>query len=164
MTESSIFREGGKMSDLEVRIVRLEPMRVARAHGFGPSPEEQATKEMMAFMAAKGLAFEAVRWFGFNNPGPSPASPNYGYDVWISVAPNVEGEGEGEIIEFEGGLYAVTRFKDLSNIGKMWQQLVLWREDSRYQPGPHQWLENLLVPPDTPYEEYVFDLYLPIAK
>ncbi len=123
-------------------------------------------KKMLAFMAANGLAFEAVRWFGFNNPGPTPASPNYGYDVWITVGADVQGEGEGEveILGFEGGLYAVTRLEDLSNIGKVWQQLVLWREDSRYQPGQHQWLENLLTPPDTPYDEYVFDLYLPIVE
>ena len=30
------------MSELEVRIVTLEPMRVASAHGFGEQPEEQA--------------------------------------------------------------------------------------------------------------------------
>ena len=30
------------MSDLDVRIVKLEPVRVASFHGFGESPEDEA--------------------------------------------------------------------------------------------------------------------------
>ena len=152
------------MSELDVRIVQLEPLHVATAHGFGTGPEEEATEKILAFMDSRGLTFEDVRWFGFNNPDPSPGSPNYGYDVWITVGPSVEGEGEVKVIEFEGGLYAVTRFKDLNNIGQVWRQLVLWREDSPYKQGHHQWLENLLTHPATPIQDFVFDLYLPIVE
>ena len=152
------------MSELDVRIVQLEPMRVATAHGFGTDPEEQASNKIMAFMDSRGLTFEDVRWFGFNNPDPSPGSPNYGYDVWITVGLEEDGEGEVEIKDFEGGLYAVTRFQDLNNIGQVWRQLVLWREDSHYKKGHHQWLENLLSHPHTPIEDFAFDLYLPIAE
>jgi DNA gyrase inhibitor GyrI len=152
------------MSGLDVRIVQLEPMRVANAHGFGESPEEQAMKKIQAFMESKGLTFEDVHWFGFDNPEPSPGSPNYGYDVWITVGPEVEEGDEVKIIDFAGGLYAVTRLKGVSNIGQVWKQLVLWREDSQYKKGHHQWLENLLTPPDVPFDEYVFDLYLPIVE
>ncbi len=152
------------MSELDVRIVQLEPMRVASAHGFGTGPEEEATNRIAAFMEAEGLTFDDVRWFGFNNPDPTPGSPNYGYDVWITVGPEVQGEGEVKVKEFEGGLYAVTRFKNLNNIGQVWRQLVLWREDSPYRKGHHQWLENLLTHPGTPYQEFEFDLYLPIVE
>ena len=150
-------------SELDVRIVQMEPMRVATAHGFGASPEEQASQRMRAFMESKGLEFKDVRWFGFNNPDPSPGSPNYGYDVWVTVDPEVEPEGDVKIVDFAGGLYAVTRFEGLENIGEVWRQLVLWREDSPYQKGHHQWLENLLTAPDVPYDKFVFDLYLPIV-
>lgn len=154
------------MSKLEVRIVRLEPMRVASAHGFGTSPEEQAGDKMLAFMQANGLEFEQVRWFGFNNPCPSPGSPNYGYEVWVTVGPDVEGEGEITIKEVPDRLYAVTRFKGLEKISQVWQELVDWFEDSPYKRPPHwdQCLENLLIHPHTPYDQYVFDLYLPIAE
>jgi effector-binding domain-containing protein len=154
-----------EVSELEVRIVQMEPMRVAVAHGYGESPELIAADKMLAFLASKGLKFEDVRWFGFNNPNPSPGSPNYGYDVWATVGPDVEGEGDVVIKEVPARRYAVTRFKDLSNIGQVWKQLVLWFEDSAYKKPSywHECLENLLVHPDTPYEEYVFDLYLPIA-
>jgi effector-binding domain-containing protein len=153
------------MKDLEVRIVQMEPMRVAVAHGYGETPELIAMDKMLAFLASRGLEFEDVRWFGFNNPNPSPGSPNYGYDVWATVGPDVEGEGDIVIREIPARRYAVTRFKDLNNIGEVWKQLVLWFEDSPYKKPAywHECLENLLVHPDTPYEEYVFDLYLPIA-
>jgi DNA gyrase inhibitor GyrI len=154
------------MSELEVRIVRLEPMRVASAHGFGAGPEEQASEKMLAFLAARGLAFEQIRWFGFNNPDPSPGSPNYGYEVWAAVGPEIQGEGEVTIKEVPARLYAVTRFKGLERIGRVWQDLVAWFEDSSYKKPPHwhQCLENLLTHPHTPYDQYEFDLYLPIAE
>jgi DNA gyrase inhibitor GyrI len=154
------------MSDLEVRIVQMEAMRVACAHGFGESPEEQAGDKMLAFMESNGLAFENVRWFGFNNPSPTPGSPNYGYDVWVTVGPEVEPEGDITIKEVPPRLYAVTGFKGLGNISEVWRQLVLWFEDSHYKKPPHwhECLENLLTHPHTPYEDFVFDLYLPVAE
>jgi DNA gyrase inhibitor GyrI len=153
------------MSDLEVRIVQMEPMRVASAHGFGESPEEQATEKMLAFMESKGLKFDDVRWFGFNNPNPSPGSPNYGYEVWVTVGPDIEGQGEITIKEIPARRYAVARCEGLSHITEVWRQLVLWFEDSSYRKPPHWYecLEHLLTPPDTPYEGYVFDLCLAIA-
>jgi DNA gyrase inhibitor GyrI len=79
------------------------------------------------------------------------------------VDAEVEPEGEVQIKEFPGGLYAVARCEGVSNIGTVWQQLVTWCEDSHYRKAHHQWLEELLTPPDVPYDEYVFDLYLPIS-
>jgi DNA gyrase inhibitor GyrI len=154
------------MSEFEVQIVHLEPMRVASAHGFGESPETQAWDKILAFARAKGLDPSQARFFGFNNPNPSPGSPNYGYDQWMTVGPDVEGQGDVQIIDFAGGLYAVARCNGLSHIGEDWKQLVLWFEDSPYKMPPHycQCLEELLTPPDVPYEEYIFDLYLPIIE
>ena len=116
-------------------------------------------------MESKGLTFEDVRWFGFNNPNSSPGSPNYGYEVWATVGPNVEGEGEISIKEIPARKYAVAHCECLETIGERWRQLVLWFEDSAYRRPAHwdQCLENLLTHPRTPYEGYVLDLYLPIA-
>ena len=150
------------MKALEVRIVDLAPMRVACAHGFGASPEELAAEKIQALVDEKGLT--NYRQFGFNNPNPSPGSPNYGYDIWITVGTDEEGSDEIEIKDFGGGLYAVTRFKGLQNIGTVWQALVNWCDGSPYQMAHHQWLESLLPPRDVATEEFVFDLYLPIAK
>ncbi len=156
------------MKSLDVRIVRLEPMRVASAHGFGQIPEEIAWNKILAFAAAKNLLNmpEGPRFFGFNNPNPAPGSPNYGYEQWMTVGPDVEGAGDVKIKEIPSRLYAVARCEGLDTIGEDWRQLVTWFEDSHYKKPAHfyEGLEELLVPPDGSYEDYVFDLYLPIAE
>jgi effector-binding domain-containing protein len=153
------------MSEIEVKIVEMEPMRVAVAHGFGESPEPIAWDKILAFAREKGIDIEQARFFGFNNPDPSPGSPNYGYEQWMTVGPEVGAEGEISIKEIPSRRYAMTNFKGLEKIGKTWKQLVLWFEDSPYQKPAHwcECLEELLTPIDTPLDEYVFNLYLPIA-
>jgi DNA gyrase inhibitor GyrI len=155
------------MTEFKVRIVQLEAMRVASAHGFGQNPEELAWGKILDFAREKGLLHVPgkPRFFGFNNPNPSPGSPNYGYEQWMTVGPGVEGTGEVEIKEIPSRLYAVARCEGLDVIGQVWGQLVTWLEDSEYKKPPHyhMCLEELLVPPEVPYEDYVFDLYLPIA-
>ena len=105
--------------------------------------------------------------FGYNNPDPSPGSPNYGYDVWITVDETVQPEGEVRIIAFSGGLYAVTRVEVKNpgeDIPRTWQKLVAWMEQSNYRHGNHQWLEespNPVTTADAP--AFTLDLYLPIV-
>jgi DNA gyrase inhibitor GyrI len=156
------------MSELDVRIVELEPMRVASAHGFGKSPEEQAWTKLIAWAQGKGLLDDLAtrRFYGFNDPDPSPGSPNYGYEQWMTVGPDVASEGEVEIKTVPGGLYAVARCT-LGTIGEVWKRLVTWREDSTYNPAAHQWLEEALTPPvdlQIGSPDAVLDLHLPIAR
>jgi len=164
------------MSEQEVRIVKLEPLRVASAYGFGESPEIVAWDRLFAWAKQNGLAQNASglaesarerRFFGFNNPSPTPGSPNYGYEQWMTVGPEVEPAGEIRLEEFPGGLYAVLRCQGVSNIPGGWTKLVHWLEDSPYQHGKHQWLEEALNPlifsqAEKSLEEAEFDLYLPV--
>ena len=155
------------MKEQDVRIVELEPMRVASAHAFGPGPEGAAMQKLMAWAEPKGLLADPGkhRVFGFNNPDPSPGSPNYGYEFWIVVGPDVEPEGDIKIKEFSGGLYAVSRCEVLGDaydvIPAAWKQLVVWRENSTHQCGSHQWLEESLGPFGST-DSFTLDLYLPI--
>ena len=153
------------MSEIEVKIVELEPMRMISAYGFGAEPETIAWEKIMAFAEKNGvdLADAAMTTYGFNNPNPCKGSPNYGYEIWLPVAEDVAPEGDLRVVDFSGGLYAVTNFQGIENIGSAWQELVKWREGSKYKPAHHQWLEELLsyeVPP----EDFVFNIYLPIAE
>lgn len=164
------------MSNLDVRIVKLEPMRVASFLGFGPSPEIDAWTALLDFARAQGLLgnLNDHRFFGFNNPNPSPGSPNYGYEQWMTVGPEIEGSDGVKIIEFGGGLYAVTRCTGIETIGQTWQQLVEWWQDCPYRQAANYCLEEFLRPelllnPDGRYadlmkkvDEMVFDLYVPI--
>jgi DNA gyrase inhibitor GyrI len=154
------------MSILNVRIVKLEPMRVASAHAYSANPESDAWNKLIAWAREKGFTddLETHRIYGFNNPNPSHGSPNYGYEFWIVVEPEVQGKGEIKIKNFEGGLYAVTRCTRLKEIGRDWQKLVTWREGSKYRPAHHQWLEKRLGGVDETEDTLTLDLYLPISE
>jgi DNA gyrase inhibitor GyrI len=161
------------MSELEVRIVKLEPMRVAWANGFGPEPESIAWDKIMAFIKSNNIEVKDHRFFGYNNPNPSPGSPNYGYDQWVTVGADAKATDDVKIKDFPGGLYAVTRCS-LGNIGPTWKKLVEWRDDSKYMEAHHQWLENALnaeifASDKADDADYIFanfslDLYLPIVE
>ncbi len=158
------------MTELEVRIVKLEPMRVASFHGFGQTPEDEAWKKLVAWAKPRGFLDDPDhhRIFGFNNPEPSPGSPNYGYEFWITVSAEVQPAGEMEIKGFSGGLYAVTRCevqgRPYETIPATWKKLVLWRENGKYKSAHHQWLEEHLHEKDAPESDFNLDLYLPIAE
>ncbi|MBN2304229.1 MAG: GyrI-like domain-containing protein [Anaerolineae bacterium] len=152
---------------IEVRMVRLESMRVASAHGFGTEPENEAWRKILAWAREQGLSDEVQpgRFFGFNNPSPSPGSPNYGYEQWLVLTPGdaVNETGDVTIKTFDGGLYAVARCK-LPQIGEVWKQLNAWRETSAYKNGHHQWLEEARTPYGTAFEDIAMDLYLPVTE
>jgi hypothetical protein len=80
----------------------------------------------------------------------------------MTVGPDVSAEGDTQIKQFPGGLYAVTHCL-LPVITDMWKQLVLWREGSRYHLANHQWLEECLTP-FVPFDVMEFDIYMPIAE
>ncbi|HEX5943392.1 MAG TPA: GyrI-like domain-containing protein [Anaerolineales bacterium] len=157
------------MDDLNVRIVNLPPMRVACVNGFGEGPEGMAFDKMKTWAEANNLIGRQYRLFGYNNPNPSPGSPNYGYDVWITVDESVQADEEARIIEFPGGLYAVTRIgvkEPGDDIPSTWQKLVKWMESSKYRHGRHQWLEEHIGPLEEMGGELPFtlDLFLPVTE
>jgi DNA gyrase inhibitor GyrI len=163
------------MSDFKVRIVKLEKLHIASFYGYGKEPEAQAWEKLNAWAKPRGYLDDLAnhRIFGFNNPNPSPGSPNYGYELWMIVDEHEKPEDEVEIKDFPGGLYAVGRCAvtgDLGqDIGAAWHRLVLWRENSRYRGASHQWLEEHIKPEEKGVVqgagfEWNLDLYLPIAE
>ncbi len=154
------------MDDQDVRIVQVAPMRVVSFYGFGESPELTAWQKLIDWAGPHGLLVNPgdYRIFGFNNPSPSPGSPNYGYEFWLTVDPDALDDAAVTIREFAGGRYAVTRCQGVENITKTWSELVKWLVERPYQHGSHQWLEEHLGTVDAPVEEWIFDLYAPIAE
>jgi DNA gyrase inhibitor GyrI len=151
------------MTEEEVRLVELEPMRVAATLGFGPQPEVEAWDKLMTWARAANLLDGTQRFFGFNNPNPMSGSPNYGYEQWVTVGSDVEPLGDVEIKGFKGGLFAVLRCNGLATIREDWGRLAAWLEASPYRADDRQCLEELLTSPVLPYTEWVFDLYVPIT-
>jgi DNA gyrase inhibitor GyrI len=158
------------MSDLDVRIVELKPMRVASLYGYGSEPETIAWEKLVAYAQPKGYLddHDNHRIFGFNNPDPSVGTPNYGYEVWIEVGPEVEPEEDVRIVNFHGGHYAVTRCEvrggNYEVIGSTWKKLVAWREDSEYKCGNYQWVEETIREEGLEEGDFTLDLFLPISK
>lgn len=164
------------MSEEKVRIVELVPARVVRFHGFGPGPEDIAFEKMWAWAKENHyLEKPKVRYFGFNNPDPTPGSPNYGYEIWLTV-PEGEKPENIEMVDFSGGLYAVSRCQGkMSDAGSFipaaWQSLSAWVENSPYQfTHDHQWLEEQIpvqgmsLPDSFKSGVMILDLHLPIKK
>jgi DNA gyrase inhibitor GyrI len=151
---------------MEVRIVDLPPMRVVSALGYGKEPELQAWGLIESFARTHEIDLwsGAHRFFGFNNPNPSPGSPDYGYEQWMTLEEGIEPEAPLEVKAIPGGKYAVTTCEGLQNITETWREFVRWFEDSGYRWGPNceECLEELKTPLGSPIEEWVFDLYLPI--
>jgi DNA gyrase inhibitor GyrI len=157
------------MEKLDVKIVSLPSLRAACINGFGREPEGQAFDKMKAWARVHGLTGRPYRLFGYNNPDPAPGSPNYGYDVWMTVGADVQAAGEARIIDFPGGLYAVLRVDvrlPSDDIGSGWKRLVKWMEAGKYQHGAHQWLEEHIGPLEDQGggKPFTLDLHLPIRE
>jgi AraC family transcriptional regulator len=145
-------------------------MRVVSFYAFSSSPETEAWEKAIAWAKAHSCWHEppATRIFGFNNPDPSAGSPNYGYEFWLSIGPEIQADNETTIKEFSGGMYAVTRCDVPGNpwdiIPASWGKLVKWLESSHYKHGNHQWLEEHLTRFESNDQGFVLDLYLPITE
>lgn len=146
----------------DIRIIELKPMKVAYYRAESASPETDAWKVMMKWVDENRLEeLATTRFFGFNNPNPSPEKLEYGYEVWVTVPDNVRETEQIKIKDFRGGLYSVTCCQ-LHNITDRWKELTEWVKESEYNLGEHQWLEETISPDKSPNEHTQFDLYCPI--
>lgn len=146
----------------DIRIIELKPMKVAYYRAESASPETDAWKVMMKWVAENRLEeLATTRFFGFNNPSPSPEKLEYGYEVWVTVPDNVRETEQIKIKDFRGGLYSVTCCQ-LHNITERWKGLTEWVKENGYNLGEHQWLEETISPNKNPNEHTQFDLYCPI--
>lgn len=154
------------MEEIQVSIVRIEPMKVISAKGFGESPEIAAQEKLLQWARSKGLldTDPPPRFFGFNNPDPEPGNPNYGYELWMTVPDSAQPEDGLDLKIFEGGLYAATDLISVWKIPETWQALMRWQESSRYTLGSHQYLEEHVKFIDLPFDEYEMRLYLPVIE
>ena len=157
-------------TDLDVRIVKLDPMRVASYRALGKeigTPEHKAMKVISAWAEEKGFFdnLEEHPVFGFNNPDPSPEREEYGYEFWVKVGSDVKPEGDINVKDFSGGLYAVTTTRLIveDDIIPAWKKLAEWVKSSKYDFSKHQWLEKHLNPRAKP-EDLILDLYCPIKE
>ncbi len=162
------------MNKQDVRIIQLPAMKVASFHVISETPEDDVIKLTDAFVKKQKLV--SFRHFGFNNPNPKEGTPEYGYEMWITVDkdyPNVTMKTR------KGGLYAsVSAY--MPDIGRRWNELAKYIQESKeydfdcteedqYGVAEHQWLEECThyfhnSDPNIPFTEKQLDLMLPIKK
>jgi len=124
------------MTGLDVRVERLQAMRVAWVRALSRSPERDAWQVLGNWAKAEGLLDDPAAHpvFGFNNPPLAAGAEEYGYEFWIAVGPHAEPpEGIG-LKDFSGGLYAVTScpLGAGSDVAQRWKALLRWVHTSRY--------------------------------
>ncbi|MHA7965021.1 AraC family transcriptional regulator [Paenibacillus sp. CAU 1782] len=152
-----------KLEDHQVRFIELKPMKVAYYHTTaGNQPEDEAWNVLFAWVKEKGLdQIATTRYFGFNNPGEMN---EHGYEMGAVVSDDVEPSGEIRIKQMDGGLYAVSSLYGL-DIPDAWKRLNEWVQNSKYEAGSHQWLEEHFLFNGDMYinETFQLDLYYPLA-
>lgn len=162
-------QEEDSTSDLVVRILRLEPMRVASVRAISETPERDGWAKMRAWAEPKGLLNNPEKHpvFGFNNPNPSPGRKEYGYEIWIRVDPDTEAEDDIEVKDFPGGLYAVTTCKvigdPLGTVPEIWMKLWEWAQSGKYKRRETHELEKAQNP-EASEEDVSLELHLPIEE
>ncbi|MBI4663118.1 MAG: GyrI-like domain-containing protein [Verrucomicrobia bacterium] len=155
-------RNNSTARKLKVRIENLPPMRMARFHAIGRSPELEAWTRLRNWAEPRGLLKDPTTnpVFGFNNPSPSPGREGYGYEFWIRIEQETQVESGIETLDFPGGWHAVITHRGFPNLD-VWMQLLEWVRNS---PHPYRRTHELerAHNPLAPESEMVFDLYLPI--
>ncbi len=150
------------MNALNVRIERLEPMRVASVHVVGKHPETEAWEKLKAWAEPQGLLKDPKQHpvFGFNNPNPSPERKEYGYEFWIRVGREAASEGSVGVKEVAGGRFAAMTHRGYPS-PQVWKQLWDWVRSSGYRWRKAHELERIQDPLASE-AEVIVDLYLPI--
>ena len=150
------------MSSSDIRVVQLEPLRLATLVGTGLTPELNGWQMLLRWAQEHGCldAKPAPRFFGYD---VWRAKDAHDYRVLMTVSENCCRDSQIDVITLPGGIYAVHRVHGTRSIPGAWQQLDDWLNDSSYQLGQHQWLEEHIRFIDLPEQDFLLDLYLPLT-
>lgn len=148
-------------------IKRLPPMRIAAVRAVSATPERDAWEKLRCWAEPLGLLLQPRLHpvYGFNNPPPVADHAAYGYEFWIRVDAHTATEGEIELKDFPGGLYATCTCRLVNDaagpIASVWRQL--WEQ---IQSSPYRWRRaHELEHPHNPAaaeRDMVLDLLLPV--
>ncbi|MBN1284051.1 MAG: GyrI-like domain-containing protein [Anaerolineae bacterium] len=152
----------GDHDDEEVKLERLPAMRVACVAVNSSTPEWDSLSKMKAWAESKGLMSGPYRLFGYDSCLPDP---DHTYTVWLTVGPDVEPEGDFEIKEFPGGLFAALPITGIPAIGPGWRQVAEWSRRNGHRCNEAlPCLEEALDPIGTPEDTVRMKLYYALAE
>ena len=158
----------GKEQTMKVEIKDVQPMRVAFVRHVGPYPEcGKAWETLCAWAGPNGYFQPGVQFIGlcYDDPDVTP-SDKIRYDACITVEKfRPEGEIGAQIIE--GGLYAMTTHHgSYMKLSDTYAALCGgWIIENGYEIRSLPSFEVYLNDPnETPEEELLTDVYVPIEK
>jgi AraC family transcriptional regulator len=154
--------------EMEVRIEDISPERALFVRHTGPYDLCETAWNKLCFWACpKGLCTADSIFIGVCYDDPQVTPPDkIRYDACITITGDVKGEGEVGIQTIEGGLYAVVTHKGpYSMLESSYAQLMgQWLPQSSHElrddvPAFEVYLND---PKQTPADELLTDLYLPL--
>jgi len=156
-----------KETDMDVKIEKIEPMRVAFVRHVGPYVEcDKAWRTLCGWAEKEGLFANMPKFIGicYDDPQVTPKD-KIRYDACFTVNDDIEATGEIGIQNISGGEYAVTTHKGPytgleQTYGKlMGQWLPGSGREFREEPSFEVYLNS---PDHTPPEDLLTDIYLPL--
>ena len=168
--ETSNQEIGNDYPDIKV-IRNLPQMRVAYYCYYGENPEDGAFSVMKEWVLKQVLDYKNndYRIFGYNTPDTDATAREYGYEVCITISPEMKVEDDKvKVKTLPGGCYAVMSISRKESLGDEimlgWNRFSKWLEGSKYVYGDAQWLEEHLEIGDGFEHLGGVDLYLPIKE
>ncbi|MDH4202570.1 MAG: AraC family transcriptional regulator [Phycisphaerae bacterium] len=154
---------------MDVQIKEIPPRRMIFVRHIGPYHEcGKAWEKLCLWAGPKGLLRPGVEFIGrcHDDPDITPAE-KIRYDACITVDSDIETEGEIGIQTVGGGLYAMTtHYGSYAKLNETYAKSCgQWAPANHYEIRSLPSLEIYLnSPEDTPEDELLTDVYIPIEK
>ena len=158
----------GELS-MDVQVKEIPPRRVIFVRHIGPYNEcGRAWEKLCLWAGPQGFLQPGIEFIGlcYDDPDITPAE-KIRYDACITVDGDVQTEGEIGIQTIAGGSYAMTTHHgSYTKLGETYAKLCgQWAPANGYEIRSLPSLEMYLnSPEDTPEEELLTDVHIPIEK
>ncbi len=153
---------------MDVRIEKVEPMKVAFMRHVGPYNEVgEKWDTLMAWAAQEGLLDGRSTMLGICHDDPEVTPPDkVRYDACLTIDDDLEPDGDIGVQQIVGGEYAVTtHFGSYSRLGETYAKLFgQWMPHNGREPAATPCFEMYLNDPESSEpEELLTDVYVPLA-
>lgn len=154
---------------MDVQIKEIPPRRVIFVRHIGPYNEcGKAWEKLCLWAGPQGLLQPGVEFIGLCHDDPDiTPTEKIRYDACITVDCDIKTEGEIGIQTVGRGLYAMaTHYGSYTKLGETYAKLCgQWAPQNGYEIRSLPSLEMYLnSPEETPEEELLTDVHIPIEK
>ncbi|MCW4023598.1 MAG: GyrI-like domain-containing protein [Candidatus Bathyarchaeota archaeon] len=158
------------MSNALILLERLKPMKAIHAYSLSNTPEEEAYRKILELAKQNDIPKENARLFGRNIYISNKTEP-HGYEYYLTINQDINRPKKAEIKTLPGGLFAVLKGNNLSDITQSWKNLIELVESSGYTQASvskeeYGWVTGDLEEHTNWHienpKEWLFDLWLKI--